>query len=124
VPSFANGKICYLEIPAIDVEASARFYEAVFGWKMRRRDDDHVAFDDGVDEVSGTFRTDRPPAATPGIMVHIMVTDAAATVEKLIANGAEIVAPIPADPPEITAHFRDIAGNVLSIYEERALRPD
>ena len=28
----ANGKICYLEIPATDVEASAAFYERVFGW--------------------------------------------------------------------------------------------
>jgi predicted enzyme related to lactoylglutathione lyase len=122
MPHFANGKICYIEIPALDVEASSRFYAAVFGWQMRRRDDGSTAFDDGVDEVSGTFRTDRPPASSPGIMIHIMVEDAAATVEKIVANGGEIVAAIPADPPEITAHFRDIAGNVLSIFEERALR--
>lgn len=51
-PTFANGKICYLEIPAVDVEASARFYEAVFGWQLRRRDDGSVAFDDGVTEVA------------------------------------------------------------------------
>jgi predicted enzyme related to lactoylglutathione lyase len=30
-PTRANGKICYVEIPATDVEASAAFYEAVFG---------------------------------------------------------------------------------------------
>ncbi len=121
-PTFANGKICYLEIPAVDVEASARFYEAVFGWQIRRHDDGSVAFDDGVTEVSGTWRTDRPPATTPGIMVHIMVEDAEATIAKLIANGGEIVAAIGVDAPEITAHFRDPAGNVLSIFQERALQ--
>jgi predicted enzyme related to lactoylglutathione lyase len=122
MPHFANGKVCYLELPAIDVDASARFYEAVFGWQIRRRDDGSVAFDDGVDEVSGSFRTDRPPASSPGIMVHIMVDYAEATLARVVANGGEIVAGIPADPPEITAHFRDVAGNVLSIFQERALQ--
>ena len=27
-----NGKICYVEIPATDIEASAGFYAALFGW--------------------------------------------------------------------------------------------
>src|SRR5690349_11538761 len=120
-PTYANGKICYIEIPAVDVEASAAFYREAFGWEIRTRDDGSVAFDDGVFEVSGTFRTDRAPATSPGIMVHIMVEDAAATVQKIVDAGGEIVSPIPADPPEMTAHFRDVAGNVLSIYQERAL---
>jgi hypothetical protein len=30
-PTFANGKICYVEIPATDVAGSVRFYEAVAG---------------------------------------------------------------------------------------------
>jgi predicted enzyme related to lactoylglutathione lyase len=54
-------------------------------------------------------------------MIHIMVANAEATVQKIIDAGGEIVAPVPADPPEITAHFCDVAGNVLSIYQERAL---
>lgn len=33
MPDYANGKICYIEIPAIDIDASAAFYKAVFGWK-------------------------------------------------------------------------------------------
>ena len=41
----ANGKICYVEIPATDVEASAAFYEAVFGWRLRKRGDGATAFD-------------------------------------------------------------------------------
>jgi len=29
-PTVANGKICYVEIPATDVRRSADFYQAVF----------------------------------------------------------------------------------------------
>jgi predicted enzyme related to lactoylglutathione lyase len=31
-PTFANGKICYVEMPATDVTTSAEFYKTVFGW--------------------------------------------------------------------------------------------
>ena len=36
-PTIGNGKICYLEIPASDIQRSAEFYRAVFGWKIRKR---------------------------------------------------------------------------------------
>src|SRR4051794_41933387 len=72
-PTLATGKICYLEIPAADVERSSRFYRDAFGWGLRTRGDGAIAFDDAVQEVSGTWATGRPPSAEPGIMVHIMV---------------------------------------------------
>ena len=37
-----------------------------------------------------------------------------------MANGGEIVQPIGADAPEITARFRDPSGNVLGLYQEPA----
>jgi predicted enzyme related to lactoylglutathione lyase len=52
--------------------------------------------------------------------VYIMVDSVAATVDAIIANGGEIVQPIGADAPEITARFRDPAGNVIGIYQEPA----
>ncbi len=36
-PTLANGKICYLEIPATDIARSAEFYKGVFGWNIRKR---------------------------------------------------------------------------------------
>lgn len=117
-PTFANGKICYIEIPADDVSLSAAFYEKVFGWDIRTRDDDSISFDDGVGEVSGTWVEGRPPATEPGLMVHVMVDDAEATIRALEQAGAEIVQPIGADAPEVTARFRDPAGNVLGIYQQ------
>jgi len=118
-PTFANGKICYLEIPAVDVAQSVAFYQAVFGWQIRRRNDGSTAFDDGVGEVSGTWVTGRPPSGQPGVLIYIMVDSAAATCELVVAQGGQIVQPIGADAPEITARFRDPAGNVLGLYQER-----
>ena len=117
-PTYAQGKICYIEMPAADVERSAAFYQKVFGWNVRKRGDGKLAFDDGAGEVSGTWVTGRPPATTPGFMIYIMVTDAAAVCDAVIANGCEIVQPIGGDAPEITARFRDPAGNVLGVYQE------
>jgi len=121
-PRLGNGKICYLEIPAIDIRRSAAFYQAVVGWHARQRGDGNVAFDDAVGEVSGTWVTGRPPAAIPGVLVYIMVDSVSATLEKVVAHGGEIVQTIGADLPEITARFRDPAGNVFGLYQEPAAR--
>ena len=117
-PTLGNGKICYLELPASDVSRSAEFYEKVFGWGIRRRGDGALAFDDGVGQVSGTWVIGRVPAASPGLLIYIMVDSVAATIDRITAHGGEIVQPIGADAPEITARFRDPAGNVLGLYQE------
>ena len=118
-PTFGNGKICYLEIPTTDIARSADFYKRVFGWNIRKRGDGSTSFDDTVGEVSGAWVLGRPPAAQPGLMVHIMVDNVAATLDLIVANGGEIAQPIGADAPEITARFRDPAGNVLGLYQHR-----
>jgi predicted enzyme related to lactoylglutathione lyase len=119
-PTLRNGKICYLEIPAVDVERSADFYAKVFGWNIRRRGDGQLAFDDAVGEVSGSWVTGRKPASEPGLLVYIMVDSVATTIDAIIAQGGVIVQPIGADAPEITARFRDPAGNVIGLYQEPA----
>lgn len=119
-PTLGNGKICYLEIPAVDVRSSADFYQAVFGWPVRHRDDGHLAFDDAVGEVSGSWAIGRPPSPQPGLLLYVMVDDVAATAEAVVAHGGEIVQPIGGDAPEITARFRDPAGNVVGLYQEPA----
>jgi predicted enzyme related to lactoylglutathione lyase len=121
-PTFANGKICYIEIPAVDIERSADFYTKVFGWATRKRGDGHLAFDDTTGQVSGTWVTGRPPAPTPGLLIYIMVDDVNVTIEAIIANGGEIVQPVGADAPEITARFRDPGGNVLGLYQQPKAR--
>jgi predicted enzyme related to lactoylglutathione lyase len=119
-PTYDNGKICYIEIPATDIQRSAEFYQKVFGWQIRRRGDGSTAFDDSVGEVSGTWVLGRPAATAPGLLIYVMVDSVAKTVDAVTANGGEIVQPIGADAPEITARFSDPAGNVLGLYQQPA----
>lgn len=117
-PTIGNGKICYVEMAATDVERSAAFYQAVFGWRIRKRGDGATAFDDGVGEVSGAWVTGRKPHTDPGLVVYIMVDDMQKTIEAVLANGGTIVQPVGMDAPEITARFSDPAGNVIGLYQE------
>jgi len=117
-PSKTHGKICYLELPTTDVSRSADFYAKVFGWKSRRRGDGALAFDDTTGQVSGSWVLGRPPAATPGLLVYIMVDSVVEACERVLAHGGSIVQPIGGDAPEITARFRDPGGNVIGLYQE------
>lgn len=117
-PTLGNGKICYLQIPATDIGRCADFYRQVFGWRIRQRGDGRTAFDDGVGEVSGEWVRGRTPAGEPGLLIYIMVDSVAATLDAVVAHGGEIVQPIGADAPEITARFRDPGGNILGLYQE------
>jgi uncharacterized protein len=112
-----HGKICYVEIPPLDVRQSSEFYAKVFGWQLRTRDDGSVAFDDATGAVSGTWVVGRPPSTTPGLLIYIWCDSVAATVEAVVAQGGEIVQATGADAPEITARIRDPGGNVVGLYE-------
>jgi uncharacterized protein len=120
-PTLGNGKICYVGIPSTDVERSAAFYAAVFGWQIRKRGNGTTAFNDSVGQVSGAFVTGRLPQGEAGLLLYVMVDDATAAVAKIVAHGGEIVQPIGVDAPEVTARFRDPGGNVLGIYQEPTL---
>ena len=119
-PTPTNGKVCYVELPAVDIQRSAEFYAQVFGWRIRQRGDGHTAFDDTTGQVSGAWVIGRPPGGKPGLLLYIMVDSVAATVDTIVANGGEIVQPIGADAPEITARFRDPGGNVIGLYQQPA----
>jgi predicted enzyme related to lactoylglutathione lyase len=55
---FRPGDVSYLRIAAPDPARSAAFYNAVFGWKIRK---DSTAFADGTGHVIGHFMADRVP---------------------------------------------------------------
>ena len=117
-PTIRNGKICYIEMPAIDVDRSALFYQTVFGWNIRKRGDGATAFDDTVNEVSGTWVLNRKPMTEVGLLFYIMVDSVEQTIEMVLANGGKLVQPIGMDAPEITARFTDPAGNIIGLYQE------
>lgn len=117
-PTIGNGKICYLEIPSLNIDQSIAFYTSVFGWQVRTRGDGTRAFDDGVGQVSGTWTGRLKPSREVGTLIYIMVDDAEATMKTIKAHGGEIIQPIGVDAPEITARFKDPSGNIFGLYQE------
>ena len=117
-----NGKICYLEIPAADVEASARFYAEVFGWQIRTRGDGARAFDDATGAVSGTWVVGRQPSADAGVLVYVMVDSIAAALGRVASAGGALVTGKTAigNSGASFAVCRDPAGNRLGLYEEQS----
>ena len=114
-----HGKICYLEIPANTAEASADFYSTIFGWKVRRRGDGELAFDDPAG-VSGTWvkASDRTPDERT--RTYIMVDAITDTLEQIVAAGGRVLT----SRTEIGvgmgafAAFLDPVGNEFGLYEE------
>ena len=120
-PTYRTGKICYIEIPATDVRRSAEFYHRAFGWQIRQRGDGSTAFDDTVNQVSGTWVIGRPAASEPGLMVYIMVGSVGAAVQAVVSAGGEVVHQSDPHAREVVATFRDPAGNLIGIYQQPGL---
>lgn len=120
-PTYRTGKICYVEIPASDIQKSADFYQNAFGWQVRRRGDGAIAFDDTVNQVSGSWVLGRPPATEPSLMVYIMVASAAKALDAVTGAGGQVVKPVDPLAREVVATFRDPAGNVIGLYQQPGL---
>jgi len=116
-PTFGNGKICYIEIPSNNINASANFYQKVFGWNIRKDGNGNISFDDTVGEVSGMWVSDRKPASEIGFIISIMVNSIAATVELIKLNGGNIIK-VDIDSNEKIAWFSDPTGNILGLYQQ------
>jgi uncharacterized glyoxalase superfamily protein PhnB/predicted enzyme related to lactoylglutathione lyase len=115
-------RLCYLEIPAVDVAQSATFYEKVFGWNIRHRDSGRPSFDDATGYVSGAWVTGRNACREPGLLPYIWVDGIDDTLARVAAHGGEVVEAPHLDSPTPgaawIATFRDPAGNLIGLYQE------
>jgi predicted enzyme related to lactoylglutathione lyase len=117
-PSLARpNSVSYMQIPTIDAERSADFYERVFGWSIRGRGTSHVSFDDASGYVSGAWVTDRVISREPGVLPYVYVDGIDGTIEKIGAHGGEVVTPPYPEGDLWVATFRDPAGNVIGVWQ-------
>jgi uncharacterized protein len=116
-PVFRPGGISYLRIPAPDPQASAVFYEAVFGWETRRGRDD-PAFEDGSGHVIGHFRADHEVAGEGGVRPYVFVENLGETLAKARALGAEVVEDPYPEGDLWVALIRDPGGNVVGVWQQ------
>jgi predicted enzyme related to lactoylglutathione lyase len=113
-------EIRYLQVPATDPAASARFYERALGWGIRTRPDGSTAFDDSTGHVSGELTPEREAAGDTGVLVYVRVESVEAALAAITDAGGETALPVTLEGERLAfATFRDPAGNVLGIFEER-----
>jgi len=111
-----NGRIDYIEFPAIDVAKTKSFYEQVFGWKFTDYGPDYTSFEDG--RISGGF-TKEGKVTQGGPLVVIYARDLAATEKKVRDAGGVIVKDAFPFPGGRRFHFADPSGNELAVWSEK-----
>jgi hypothetical protein len=114
-----DGKLSYIQIPAVDARESATFYEKVFVWRINPGGGrDHTGFQDGTGELIGAWVTGREIADSPGVLPYIYVDHIDDVLERIAANGGETVRePYREGEGDLwVATFRDPAGNVLGLW--------
>jgi predicted enzyme related to lactoylglutathione lyase len=114
-----HGKICYLEIPAKTAEASAGFYSTIFGWKIRKRGDGALAFDD-AGGISGTWVKESDRTPDERTRTYIMVDNISDSLNRIEVEGGRVVTPRTDIGSGMGAFavFTDPVGNEFGLYEE------
>lgn len=114
-----HGKICYLEIPANRAEDSAQFYSDIFGWKVRKRGDGNLAFDD-TGGVSGTWVKESDRTPDERTRTYIMVNSIAESLQRIENAGGKVITPRTDIGSNMGAFavFTDPVGNEFGLYQE------
>jgi hypothetical protein len=115
---FGHGRLAYVQIPALDVHASAAFYKEMFGWAIRGGSDAHLSFTDATGDMIGAFVTGRSIADDAGVIFYIYVHGLDAVLAKVTAAGRAIVKPPYPEGDLWVATLRDPAGNVIGIWQQ------
>ena len=110
-----NHQMDYIEFPATDIEATKRFYQAVFGWKFTDYGPEYTSFHDG--RLGGGFTMAEKPVKG-GVLVVLYATTLEDTHAKVIAAGGTIVAETFEFPGGRRFHFADPNGNELAVWGE------
>jgi predicted enzyme related to lactoylglutathione lyase len=114
---FGHGRLAYVQIPSLDVTASAAFYKDVFGWQIRGGSASHLSFTDAADNVIGAFVTGRVVSKDPGIIFYVYVHGIDATLGKMVGAGSTIVREPYQEGDVWVATLTDPAGNVIGIWQ-------
>lgn len=111
--------ICHTEIPSKDVNESAAFYGAVFGWETKVQGAGEYAVFHMGDGKEGGFDPSEEPAAG-GILIYVEVADIPESLAKIEAAGGTVVRGKTAvgGPHGYYALFTDPHGNRLGVWSQ------
>ncbi|GER83415.1 MAG: VOC family protein [Thermogemmatispora sp.] len=114
----AQRSIIHLELPTRDRDASAVFYQAVFGWQMRHNSRYDYLYFETQDGIHGGFPGPDGQSQREGEpLIYLASEDIEATLAAIEAHGGRCLIP-KTEIPGLGwwALFRDPAGNRLGLF--------
>jgi len=115
--AMSKRNIVHVEIPAADVKAAGKFYEALFNWKLEHDPDLNYTQWEAGDGSGGGFPpvSDESPAGH--VLVYVHSDDIEGDLKKVEQLGGKVVHP-KAEIPQIGwfGLFQDPTGNVIGLY--------
>lgn len=111
--------IDYVEFPAVNIDATQRFFEATFAWVFTAYGPDYVAFEHaGV--TGGFYRSDLKSESSKGGALVVLYSDnLEATLQQVVANGGLVVKEIFSFPGGRRFQFTEPSGNELAVWTEQ-----
>lgn len=118
-------KIRHIAIRSADVEATAAFFQQVFGLRLvQRRDHGPIDLSDGDVNITLLPTTMRGRTRPPGFEhIGFSVEDADATKQRLLQAGAEELNPVPLGGAYYEAKYRLPEGLVIDVGHWRGASP-
>jgi hypothetical protein len=115
-----SGIVSHIEILCEDVEKSARFYEAVFGWEISNYELEgrpYTGWRNPEGGVPGGFR-ERGENERPGVINYIKTFNMDDDLEKISRRGGRIIHG-KRHIPEVgwIARYKDPFGNIMGLFE-------
>ncbi len=113
-----HNKINYIEIPSIDIEATKKFFSAVFGWSFVDYGPEYSSFtNEGID--GGFYKADKKVSVSEGSPLIVLYSNELETsLNKIAEAGGEIIRPIFSFPGGRRFHFSDPNGNEYAMWSE------
>lgn len=122
-------KVVHFELVADNVERAKKFYSETFGWQMTDMpgagytlirtvavDDKQMPTEPGA--INGGMMERKDPWTAPIIVLH--VDDLPAALEKVKANGGEIVRErMPAGEMGYVGYVKDTESNLIGLFQEK-----
>ena len=107
-----HGQLCYLQIPALDIQKSAEFYATVFGWQTEPTGPGFES-----PGVIGQWIDSRGPASDAGPLAWINVDQIDDTLALATVNGGQVLEAPSRDDVRWLATIGDPAGNTIGIVQ-------
>lgn len=112
-------KINYIEFPTKDIEATKKFFAAVFDWSFVDYGPEYVAFSNaGID--GGFYQSNLISSTENGATLIVFYSNELEETQKKIKDsGGSIIKPIFPFPGGHRFHFSDPSGNEFAVWSDK-----